>query len=109
MERLSISDNDFVELCKSGDAQKVEEAIMNGANVNVSENERFGRTVLMWAAYNGHTETTKILLKHGATVNTQDDEGGTAWTRAISNLSHLDEEMPKEIFQLLNSYGARPC
>ena len=32
-------------------------------------------TSLHWAAYNGHTDVIKILLAHGANVNTRDRYG----------------------------------
>ena len=34
-----------------------------------------GRTSLMYAAWDGYTEIVKILLEHGADVNTKDYEG----------------------------------
>ena len=34
-----------------------------------------GRTSLMYAAENGNTDTVKILLEHGAEVNTKDKDG----------------------------------
>ena len=34
-----------------------------------------GRTSLMYAAWNGNTDTVKILLEHGAEVNTKDNSG----------------------------------
>lgn len=64
MEIHPISDRDFLKLCKSGDAPKVEEAIMNGANVNAKDND--GWTALFWALYRGHTEVANILRKYGA-------------------------------------------
>ena len=33
---------------------------------------QYGRTPLLVAAENGHTDVVDILLKHGANVNTQD-------------------------------------
>lgn len=38
-QKLERMKDDFIELCKSGDAVKVEEAIMNGANVNAKDND----------------------------------------------------------------------
>ena len=59
-----MSDKDFVNLCGFGDARKVEEAIMNGANVNAKDND--GRTALMWAKISSRTETVKLLRRYGA-------------------------------------------
>lgn len=75
-KRPAMSDNDFIKLCRSGNAQEVEEAIMNGANVNASGND--GRTALMWATYYGHVQTAEVLLQHGADVNAKDKDGLTA-------------------------------
>lgn len=38
--------------------------ISNWSNIDEEDNE--GRTSLYWAAFNGHTETVKLLLKNGA-------------------------------------------
>ena len=62
-----ISDDDFVELCKSGDVIKVEKEIINGANVNaVSAEDNDGEPALIWATKKGHTKIVDILLKRGA-------------------------------------------
>ena len=58
-----MSDSDFLKLCEAGNAKKVEEAIMNGANVNAKDND--GWTALMYAAWNGHTDTAGLLCKYG--------------------------------------------
>ena len=34
-----MRNSDFIELCKSGDVSKVEEAIMNGANINTKNKD----------------------------------------------------------------------
>ena len=63
-QRPAMSDKDFIELCKYGKAQAVEEAIIDGANVNAKDN--LGRTALMWASRNGHTGIANLLRKYGA-------------------------------------------
>ena len=93
-----MSDAEFIKLCKSGDARKVEEAIINGANVNAKNN--YGGTALMLAAENGHTETAELLLKHGAEVNAKNNGGWTA-------LRHAAERGNTETASLLRRYGAR--
>lgn len=93
-----MSDAEFIELCKSGDVRKVEEAIINGANVNAKYND--GWTALMWAAKRGHTETAELLLKHGADVNAKENKGWTALMFAAWNGY-------TETAELLRRYGAR--
>ena len=75
-----MSDSDFLELCKSGDAKKVEEAILNGANVNAKAND--GSTALMYALDN---DTAKILIEYGADVNAKDSRGKTALMYALDS------------------------
>lgn len=90
-----MSDDDFLELCKSGDAKKVEQAIMNGANVNAKDNN--GWTALMLVTLNNHAETAELLLKHGADVDAKNNYG---WT-ALSYASRIDTA------KLLRKYGAK--
>ena len=73
---LPLKDDEFLELCESGDARRVEEAIMNGANVNAKN--KYGKTALMEAARNKHADVAELLLKHGADVNAKDNNGSTA-------------------------------
>ena len=94
-KRPATSDEDFIELCKSGNAVKVEEAISNGANVNAKSNS--GMTALIWAAYSGHTEVVKVLLQHGVDVNAKDSKGWTALQWACN-------QGKSEIIKLLRSY-----
>ena len=57
------SNEEFLKLCESGEATKVEEAIMNGADVNAKDNR--GRTALMLSARGGNMQVAESLLKHG--------------------------------------------
>ncbi len=59
--------NEFVNACKVGDISKVETMLKQGIDPNVTDD--FGSTGLMVAAYNGHLEIIKILLKYGANIN----------------------------------------
>lgn len=59
-----MSDDDFMNLCTADKSREVEEAILNGVNVNAKDND--DDTALMLAAFGGQTETAELLLKHGA-------------------------------------------
>ncbi|MBQ9575239.1 MAG: ankyrin repeat domain-containing protein [Synergistaceae bacterium] len=95
-----ISDNDFVKLCESGDITKIEEAIVNGANVNAKEDkDEDGCTALMIAVCGGHADVVELLLKHGADVNARDN---TDWTALI----YATNEGHEEIAKILLKHGA---
>lgn len=58
----AMSDSDFMNLCKSGNITKIEEAIMNGAELNARNNK--GWIALRWAR---DEKTRHLLRKYGAT------------------------------------------
>ena len=93
----AMSDAEFVELCKSGNAAKVEEAIRNGANVNAKD--WYGKTALMLAVDREHIETVRVLLQNGAEVNARSNDGVTVLT--ILNKHYT------EFARILRSYGAK--
>jgi ankyrin repeat protein len=55
----------------------------NGAKVDSVD--RYGRTPLVYAVWNGHVAVVKRLVKVGACVDLADDIGGTALSYAICN------------------------
>ncbi|MBQ4402169.1 MAG: hypothetical protein II832_08395 [Synergistaceae bacterium] len=59
-----MGDSDFVELCKSGDVVKIEEAIINDADVNARDNGSW--TALKYAKSNNHSKVAQLLRKNGA-------------------------------------------
>ena len=94
----AMSDEKFLKLCKSGNASRVEKAIINGANANAKNN--YSLTALMSAAGNGKTETAEVLLKHGADINAADNYGNTA-------LMYAERFGHRETANLLQRYGAK--
>ena len=82
-ESSAKSNDAFLELCKSGNSAKIEEAINNGANVDAKTDD--GKTALIWAAWNGYSESAEILLRYGADVNARDNQGRTALIWAVWN------------------------
>ena len=84
IKKVAMSDSDFMKLCESGDAKKVEEAIVNGANVNAKDNT--GKTALMLATatWKSRIEVAEVLLKHGANVNNRNKNGHTALMGAVN-------------------------
>ena len=72
----AMSDDDFIELCKTGTAQQVEQAIKAGASVNAKN--IFGETALMNAVrYNKNPKVIAALIKAKADVNAKNDTGWT--------------------------------
>ena len=80
--RNSVNDYDFLELCESGTARGVEEALRHGANINARND--FGWTALYLAALHQHADVVEVLLRHGANVNARNYEGKTALHEAAS-------------------------
>ena len=46
--------------------------------IDINARDNVGLTPLHWACYNGHIETAKTLLDHGAKVNVKNDCGQTS-------------------------------
>ena len=69
--------NELVEKAKAGDSAAIERLLAEGADVNAIDNKH-GSTALMWAAHNGHSETVKILIRNGATIDQKRTKGETA-------------------------------
>lgn len=99
-KRPAMSDKEFMKLCRSGTAAEVEEAIMNGANVNAKENG-FYKTSLMEATYYGKADIAEVLLKHGADVNAR-----SADSRGWTALMWAAIQGQAEVAEVLLKYGA---
>ena len=85
------SKNEFLRLCRSGSAGKIEAALKKGADANArDDNGRTvffmwgGRTALTWAVVFDRAEAEEILLQYGADVNARDDKDRTALMIAAS-------------------------
>ncbi|MDK2897772.1 MAG: uncharacterized protein PWP04_1892 [Candidatus Atribacteria bacterium] len=71
-----ISDDDFLQLCKTGKAEAVRQAIEAGANVNALDIHL--RTPLMMAArFNPEVAVITALVEAGAEINARDKSGWT--------------------------------
>jgi ankyrin repeat domain-containing protein 50 len=56
---------------------------LKGSQVNSVD--RYGRTALVYAVWNGHVAVVKRLLRAGARIDLADDIGGTALSYAVCN------------------------
>ena len=66
----------FIVHAELGDTPAVESFLT--ARMNPNMKAMYGRTTLMYAAWNGHTATVQLLLGRGTDVSVKDEEGSTA-------------------------------
>lgn len=60
-------------------------AMLENGNVQVDPKDNEGKTPLNCAAGNGYYDVCKVLIKHGADVNTHDQMGMTPYINAVWN------------------------
>lgn len=94
---VSWEDEAFLEQVKQGDLAVVELFLKGG--MELETRDRSGATALMYAALNGHVETTSLLIEEGANVNAQDKLGRRA-------LDYATVHPESGAFQILASAGA---
>lgn len=103
----AMSDDEFLELCISGTARQVEEAINNGANVNAVD--EYGETALMSAARsNRNPEVISVLLKNGADASIRDNEGKIAVDYAAVNTRLKNTDAYQELIAASNAEANTP-
>jgi len=75
----------LIEECRKDNCNvyRVKALLDSGADLNAGDCH--GNTVLMWEAWNGHTEIIKVLCESGADVNAENDYGITALMRVSLN------------------------
>ena len=95
----SDKEKDIGAAVAGGDIGKVESLLDEGVSPNSKADD--GKTLLMLAAYLGHTDIAKLLIDKGADVNAKDQDGKTA-------LMYAAEKNNLEIGKLLLENGADP-
>uniref|UniRef100_A0A914HUL2 Ankyrin repeat domain-containing protein n=1 Tax=Globodera rostochiensis TaxID=31243 RepID=A0A914HUL2_GLORO len=78
---MDAIDRDLLGACCAGELEAVNQAIENGANLDVPD--EYGHTPLMKAAMCGHIPILDTLLANGANVAAQDSQGITALGYAV--------------------------
>ncbi len=83
-------DDALIKASRNGDTDKVVQLFDEGARANVKN--RAGVTPLLEAALAGHTSVVKVLVEHGAKVNTVPD-GLRDWAISSSSIPMADQEV----------------
>ncbi len=93
----SNNEKAMVEAVTKGDTAKVQGFLDQGLSSNLKADD--GKSVLMLAAYLGHTDIAKLLIDRGADVNAKDNDGKTP-------LMYAAEKGNIEMAKLLLEKGA---
>lgn len=91
------ADSDLLEAAENGKIKNVEQALEEGANVEVIDDR--GMKPIHWAAFRGHSEIVRILIERGANVNATNT---ALWTPIM----HASLEGHEGIVKLLLEKGA---
>jgi ankyrin repeat protein len=74
----------FIDAAKRGDDAAVLDALQDKSKgIDVNKADSLGETALHWASRAGWLSTVKILVEHGAFLDTQDKLGETALHKAV--------------------------
>ncbi|CAG7919092.1 unnamed protein product [Penicillium olsonii] len=85
---LLPSDDPLISAAQDGQIATIEKALDDGKYAD-SRDLSNGRTLLIWAAMNGHKPLVELLLQRNASVNAKDIQNGTALLQAIAN-KHIE-------------------
>ena len=75
--------------CESGNLEEAKLMVLDGANVNMTNNDNFGETPLYEASRDGHLEIVKVLIDVCALLDTANNNGWTPLYIASEN-GHLE-------------------
>lgn len=90
----------LIDIAKEGLARDGRKLLISGCNINDKDIE--GRTALMYAAWNGRYEFTKMLLECGAEIGINDNYGYSA-------IELAELESHEHIIELLSDYQNSLC
>ena len=91
--------NDFCVAGKTGDMQKLKDALAKFGRSIINETDHNADTALTWAAWTGQIEAVKLLLDHGAPIDGPGMHGKSALIWAVQGNK-------KEVVTLLLERGA---
>jgi len=86
--RSGCGSTPLIDAAQCGDARCIEVLLAAGAHIEVATPLR-GETACHFAAYNGHLDALRALIRHGANVEARNGEGCTPLIMAVYR-GHLE-------------------
>lgn len=101
-----MTGEEFLQAAANGDAEAVRRYLADGGDVDV-RNER-GMTALMLAAWRGHEDVAREVLKHSPDLSPRATDGWRALTYAAANTYERPDGARTDVLGILIAAGDRP-
>ena len=78
-----LSDEEFIELCRTGNEDEIRTAIKAGANLQAKDSDL--NNALMTAINGGNIDAVKVLMNEGIDINAKNKDGNNALILSVMN------------------------
>ena len=99
----AISDSEFIEICRTGSLDEINEALMTGVNVDARSSNRDDTAIMVAAANNPNPKVISALIQAGAIISRRNSFEETPLIHAARY--NMNNQAVKEIIKILVNAG----